>query len=135
MKALSELQSSAAFLFDGGWRAADKEQIKAEYGYTDGAELDAICGLLESYEQKAIKKITLTEEAYASGGSLRVGVVELSAWYQAAAEDGDGNSYRVVWMVADANPANESDACDWDSPMAVFDDASNDVTATVEVCR
>lgn len=135
MKRLSELQSSAAALYDGGWRAADKEQLKAEYGYTDGAELDAICKLLKEYEQKAGKKITLTEEAYVCGGSLRLGLIELNAWYQANAEDNDGNEYKVIWQIRHHEADDESDACDWDSPMAVFNTDGKDVTSSVEVCR
>lgn len=43
-------QSSAAALYDGGWRAADKEDLILEYDlYEDDAE--KICELLAEYEQ------------------------------------------------------------------------------------
>ena len=48
---IQELQMSmgdiAANLYDGGWRAADREQM---IGYYTEDEADAICELLEEYE-------------------------------------------------------------------------------------
>lgn len=31
----TDLQASAAALFDGGWRSTDSEQLQAEYNLTD----------------------------------------------------------------------------------------------------
>jgi hypothetical protein len=78
--------------------------------------------------------ITLTEEAYAGGGSVRVGVCELTEWYEAAAEDNQGNQYRVVWKLKeDANPYDESDACDWESPWVILNEDGEDVSDEVEL--
>ena len=40
---------AAASLYDGGWRAADREQMIAYYTLTED-EADAICGLLEKLD-------------------------------------------------------------------------------------
>ena len=45
-----ELESSAAALYDGGWRAKDKEDLMQEYGI-DEDKADAICELLKGYEK------------------------------------------------------------------------------------
>jgi len=42
---------AAAALYDGGWRAADREQLIAEYEL-DADEADAICELLRIYEDR-----------------------------------------------------------------------------------
>jgi hypothetical protein len=84
-----------------------------------------------------MKKITLTQDAYANGGSVRAGansIYELTAWYEAAAEDTDGNVYRVIWAISDDyNPAeqDESDACDWSTPWAILDKHYSNVSDTV----
>jgi len=54
MKAgIQDLQMSmgdiAASLYDGGWRAADREQMIGYYTLTED-EADAICELLSAYE-------------------------------------------------------------------------------------
>lgn len=41
-----EIEQSARALFDGGWRAEDKEQIIAEYDLTEQEAVE-ICGWLE----------------------------------------------------------------------------------------
>ena len=50
---IQEMQMSmgdiAASLYDGGWRAADREQMIGYYTLTED-EADAICELLEEYE-------------------------------------------------------------------------------------
>ena len=50
---VQEMQMSmgdiAANLYDGGWRAADREQMIGYYTLTED-EADAICELLEEYE-------------------------------------------------------------------------------------
>lgn len=84
-------------------------------------------------------RVTLTQEAYAQGGSVRNGangISELTSWYEAAAEDGDGNEYRIIWQILDDyDPAEqeESDACDWSSPWAVLDENYNDVLGKVTI--
>ena len=45
-----ELETSAAYLFDGGWRAKDKEWLKDEYKFTD-EELNVIVEALNEIEQ------------------------------------------------------------------------------------
>ena len=49
MMNLSNSQSAAAALYDGGWRAEDRDGIKAMYELTDD-EVDRICDILESFE-------------------------------------------------------------------------------------
>jgi hypothetical protein len=41
--------SMAAALYDGGWRADDKDQLKAEYDLTDD-DVEQIVNLLATYE-------------------------------------------------------------------------------------
>lgn len=41
------MQDTAASLYDGGWRADDREQLKTEYDFTED-ELDELCKQLES---------------------------------------------------------------------------------------
>jgi hypothetical protein len=47
----AEREYAAAALYDGGWRAADREQLIAEYEL-DADEADAICELLRIYEDR-----------------------------------------------------------------------------------
>ena len=48
---IKDIESSAAALYDGGWRAADREQLIAEYEL-DADEADAICEQLRDYEDR-----------------------------------------------------------------------------------
>lgn len=48
---MNDIESSAAALYDGGWRAADRDELIAEYGLTD-ADADAICAKLSEYENE-----------------------------------------------------------------------------------
>lgn len=41
-----DVESSAAALYDGGWRAEDRVQLMEEYALTDD-EADALCAELE----------------------------------------------------------------------------------------
>ena len=50
MKELSNLQSIAAALYDGGWRSKDKECIVEEYGLSE-SDAETVCALLEKYEK------------------------------------------------------------------------------------
>jgi hypothetical protein len=81
-----------------------------------------------------MKKITLTQEPYAQGGSVRAGynsICELTAWYEAATEDADGNEYRVIWEISNPDAEDDSDACDWSTPWAILDEHYNNVSDTV----
>ena len=46
---MKDYHSSAASLYDGGWRSTDAEELKAEYDLTD-EEVEKICSLLEEME-------------------------------------------------------------------------------------
>lgn len=46
---LKDVTSSAAALYDGGWRAEDKDQLIAEYDLTED-EADILCAELENME-------------------------------------------------------------------------------------
>ena len=47
---LKDVQSSAAALYDGGWRAADLEQLISEYEL-NADEAEAICSELQRFER------------------------------------------------------------------------------------
>ena len=92
-----------------------------------------------------MKKIKLTQDAYICSGEYRLhtddgkpSIAVLSAWYEAMAEDAEGNEYLVVWAVkqgfdAATNP-DESDACDWDNPEEIMrQDTGENVTGSVEI--
>lgn len=46
-----ELETAAASLYDGGWRASDRKELKDEYGFTD-EELDVVVEKLKEYEDR-----------------------------------------------------------------------------------
>ena len=46
---MKDYGSMAAALYDGGWRAEDKEQLQAEYELTDD-DVERIVNLLAEYE-------------------------------------------------------------------------------------
>lgn len=48
---LKDVESSAAALYDGGWRAEDKAQLIEEYNLTE-TEANGICKLLEVYASR-----------------------------------------------------------------------------------
>ena len=88
-----------------------------------------------------MKTIKLTQEAYANGGSVRAGgnsICELKEWYEAAAEDEDGNEYRVIWALSDdyvPEEQDESDACDWSTPWAILDECYCNVSDSVVIAH
>lgn len=43
--------TSAAVLYDGGWRAEDKNQIIEEYGFSD-AEAENVCEYLKEFAEQ-----------------------------------------------------------------------------------
>lgn len=47
---ISDIATSAAALYDGGWRAEDRDQLIAEYDLT-ADDADAICELLKDIEE------------------------------------------------------------------------------------
>lgn len=51
----SEVQDSAAALYNGGWRSKDRKQLKEEYNM-DNEWTDAICELLKEYEKREQEK-------------------------------------------------------------------------------
>lgn len=46
---MKDYESMAAALYDGGWRADDKDQLKVEYDLSD-EDLERITDLLATYE-------------------------------------------------------------------------------------
>ena len=64
------------------------------------------------------KTVTLTQNAYATGGSFPVpgGGMYNGEWYEAHAVDSSGHEYIVCWTDCNGDSEDESDACDWDSP-------------------
>lgn len=90
------------------------------------------------------KKIKLTQEAYACSGERRLHTMDgagsiyaLLEWYEASAEDADGNTYTVVWNLRedyDPETMEEDSACRWDTPCEVMRDGDGaNVTDEVEI--
>jgi hypothetical protein len=52
---IGDFESSAAALYDGGWRAADREDLIAEYNLATD-EADAICAELAEYDADLAKR-------------------------------------------------------------------------------
>ena len=48
---IKDIESSAAALYDGGWRSDDREELIAEYQLSED-EADAICKKLKEYENQ-----------------------------------------------------------------------------------
>lgn len=48
---LKDIESSAAALYDGGWRAEDRDQLITEYDL-DAQDADAICEYLTEYAER-----------------------------------------------------------------------------------
>lgn len=59
------------------------------------------------------KKLTLTQDAYITSN----GVYNC---YEALAVDADGNDYKVIWDILDAQCDDESNACDWSTPSNII---------------
>lgn len=63
------------------------------------------------------------------GNPLATGVWD--NWYEASAQDDDGNEYIVYFKLADGVDVNETmdetDACDWDNPWMVIDEDGRNV--------
>lgn len=48
---IMDIESSAAALYDGGWRSDDREELIEEYQLSED-EADAICEKLKEYEEQ-----------------------------------------------------------------------------------
>lgn len=48
---LKDVSSSAAALYDGGWRSTDADQLRAEYNLTE-EETQELCAALADLEEK-----------------------------------------------------------------------------------
>lgn len=48
---LKDVSSSAAALYDGGWRSADADQLRTEYDLTE-EESQELCAALANLEEK-----------------------------------------------------------------------------------
>lgn len=48
---LKDVSSSASALYDGGWRSADADQLRAEYDLTE-EETQELCTALADIEEK-----------------------------------------------------------------------------------
>lgn len=48
---LKDVSSSAAALYDGGWRSADADQLRTEYNLTED-ETQELCAALADLEEK-----------------------------------------------------------------------------------
>lgn len=48
---LKDVSSSAAALYDGGWRSADADQLRTEYDLTE-EETQELCAALANLEEK-----------------------------------------------------------------------------------
>ena len=48
---LKDVSSSAAALYDGGWRSADADQLRTEYDLTE-EETQELCATLADIEEK-----------------------------------------------------------------------------------
>lgn len=49
---MTDYRSSAAALYDGGWRANDRDELIAEYHLTE-EEADELCKILAEYDKEA----------------------------------------------------------------------------------
>lgn len=78
-------------------------------------------------------KIRLTQDAHVEGydgafyrfatedgKSAATGIWD--NWYEANAEDTEGNEYRVVWEISnmDAFNSGDEDCCNWDEPAEIY---------------
>ena len=86
-------QYSAASLYDGGWRAEDRDQLISEYDLT-AEEADELCMGLAEVEEEA------TAKEFDDYGKLKY--INPEAYYEEGwsiagqAEDEDGDAYDIV---------------------------------------
>lgn len=99
-------------------------------------------------EDKIMTNIKITQDATICGyngaeyrlhtedGKPSVYVIR-DNWYEATAQDADGNEYLIVWTIREDFDINadtdESNACDWDNPEEVIrlDDGANVTNSVV----
>jgi hypothetical protein len=64
------------------------------------------------------KEIELTQEAYPAGGTFPYGkeYTYNGSWYEASAEDENGEEYLIYWTNVNWDVEDELNACDWDNP-------------------
>jgi hypothetical protein len=137
---LKDVQSIAAALYDGGWRAADREQLIAEYEL-DVAEADAICEKLCDYEDRQIdmtleklaaqfgtatyegKTYILIQDAYCDYISTydRTMYTALAILADDPRDDDYQPLYTVLWQPVEGweSMEDEGDVCEWDAPYDV----------------
>lgn len=75
---LKDVESSAAALYDGGWRAEDKVQLKREYGLSD-EDANVLCKELEKLEPeiRTLRIATgMTQKAFAEYFNIPVRTIE-----------------------------------------------------------
>jgi len=51
MRNISDIESMAAALYDGGWRADERDQLISEYDLSE-ADAEAICAKLAEYDRR-----------------------------------------------------------------------------------
>lgn len=63
-------------------------------------------------------ELELIQDAYATGGSFPAGkdANYNGNWYEANAEDSDGNEYMVRWTDVNWDEEDQGNACDWENP-------------------
>lgn len=66
---------------------------------------------------KKLEEIKLKQDPYPTGGSFpTLEGTFCGNWYEAAAEDENGNDFMIYWTDVDWDIEDESDACDWNNP-------------------
>lgn len=113
-------------------------------------------------EKTTMKNITLTTSPIIGNGDFRITdeegretiyIIPDGEYYEATAEDDEGNEYTVVWKITDEfteafesareaaaegdfslqDDLDESDACDWNNPRIIVDSEIKDVTGIVKL--
>lgn len=64
------------------------------------------------------KEYAFKQDPYPTGGSIGVpgGGQYSGNWYEAVAEDADGNEYMVCWTTVNWDDEDGGSACTWDNP-------------------
>lgn len=79
---LKDVESSAAALYDGGWRSDDREDLISEYELTED-EADALCEELKRLEDSAMKHYEVDYIDPETGATSPIDNVEAKAGYTA----------------------------------------------------
>lgn len=132
---VAEVEAEAADWWGADWHAEDTEEIDEKYYNEYGISLTPderhdLFLALRAYEPD--RKIELYIEPNAAYLSVDYRYSPARPYYQAPAEDANGNKYHITWDILDSfDPAtddDESNACDWDEPAKILDDHNYDVT-------